>query len=65
MSASGARARATKFTISLLCRDVLRSPSFGWIWRDEKQCVRQNPLCAVDEVDKEQKLAFFRPGGSE
>lgn len=58
----GARARATEFMFPLLCRDVLRSPSFGWIWRDEKQYVWQNPLCAVEEVDEEQKLAFFRAG---
>lgn len=58
----GARARATEFTFPLLCRDVLRSPLFGWIWRDEKQYVRQNPLCAVEEVDEEQKLAFLEQG---
>lgn len=46
----GARARATEFTFPLLCRDVLRSPLFGWIWRDEKQYVRQNPLCTVEEI---------------
>lgn len=27
----GARARATEFMFPLLCRDVLRSPLFGWI----------------------------------
>lgn len=51
------RAGDTKFTFVFLCRNILRSPLFGWVWRDEKLYVWQNQPAPgkkyKEEVDKE------------
>lgn len=44
----GTRAGDTKSTFVFLCRNILRSPLFGWVWRDEKLYVE--PTCTLEEV---------------